>query len=87
MTAYFVDSSALVKRYVPETGSAWIPLPLIEVIFLKQLPLFFCRLVAQTILIAYYYSICESHASLFHFRYLTRLTAVILEKCLYPFLS
>ena len=24
MTAYFVDSSALVKRYVPETGSAWI---------------------------------------------------------------
>ncbi|MDF5720893.1 MAG: type II toxin-antitoxin system VapC family toxin [Rhizonema sp. PD37] len=24
MTAYFLDSSALVKRYVPETGSAWI---------------------------------------------------------------
>ncbi|MBW4599492.1 MAG: type II toxin-antitoxin system VapC family toxin [Calothrix sp. FI2-JRJ7] len=24
MTAYFVDSSALVKRYVPETGSTWI---------------------------------------------------------------
>ena len=24
MTAYFVDSSALVKRYVPETGSNWI---------------------------------------------------------------
>ncbi|GAA6616937.1 type II toxin-antitoxin system VapC family toxin [Scytonema sp. NUACC26] len=24
MTAHFVDSSALVKRYVPETGSAWI---------------------------------------------------------------
>jgi len=24
VTAYFVDSSALVKRYVPETGSAWI---------------------------------------------------------------
>lgn len=24
MTAYFVDSSALVKRYVPETGSAWL---------------------------------------------------------------
>lgn len=24
MTAYFLDSSALVKRYVSETGSAWI---------------------------------------------------------------
>ena len=24
MTAYFLDSSVLVKRYVPETGSAWI---------------------------------------------------------------
>jgi predicted nucleic acid-binding protein len=24
VTAYFLDSSALVKRYVPETGSAWI---------------------------------------------------------------
>ncbi|MBD2775745.1 type II toxin-antitoxin system VapC family toxin [Iningainema tapete] len=24
MTAYFLDSSALIKRYVPETGSAWI---------------------------------------------------------------
>jgi predicted nucleic acid-binding protein len=24
LTAYFLDSSALVKRYVPETGSAWI---------------------------------------------------------------
>ena len=24
MTAYFLDSSAVVKRYVPETGSAWI---------------------------------------------------------------
>ncbi|WP_201789158.1 type II toxin-antitoxin system VapC family toxin [Scytonema hofmannii] len=24
MTVYFLDSSALVKRYVPETGSAWI---------------------------------------------------------------
>ena len=24
MTAYFLDSSALVKRYVPEAGSAWI---------------------------------------------------------------
>ena len=24
MTAYFLDSSALVKRYVPETGSTWI---------------------------------------------------------------
>jgi uncharacterized protein len=24
VTPYFVDSSALVKRYVPETGSAWI---------------------------------------------------------------
>lgn len=24
MTAYFLDSSALVKRYVPQTGSAWI---------------------------------------------------------------
>jgi uncharacterized protein len=24
VTAYFVDSSALVKLYVPETGSAWI---------------------------------------------------------------
>lgn len=24
MTAYFLDSSALVKRYVPETGSPWI---------------------------------------------------------------
>ena len=24
MTAYYLDSSALVKRYVPETGSAWI---------------------------------------------------------------
>lgn len=26
MTAYFLDSSALVKRYVSETGSAWIQL-------------------------------------------------------------
>ena len=24
VSAYFLDSSALVKRYVPETGSAWI---------------------------------------------------------------
>lgn len=24
MTAYFLDSSALVKRYIPETGSAWV---------------------------------------------------------------
>ncbi len=24
MTVYFLDSSALVKRYVPEIGSAWI---------------------------------------------------------------
>lgn len=24
MTDYFLDSSALVKRYVPETGTAWI---------------------------------------------------------------
>ncbi|HEY9706764.1 MAG TPA: type II toxin-antitoxin system VapC family toxin, partial [Oculatellaceae cyanobacterium] len=24
VNAYFLDSSALVKRYVPETGSAWI---------------------------------------------------------------
>ena len=24
MTAYFLDSSALVKRYVPETGTAWV---------------------------------------------------------------
>ena len=23
-TAYFVDSSALVKRYVRETGTAWV---------------------------------------------------------------
>ena len=26
MTAYFLDSSALVKRYISETGSAWIQL-------------------------------------------------------------
>jgi hypothetical protein len=26
LTAYFLDSSALVKRYVSETGSAWIQL-------------------------------------------------------------
>ncbi|MEQ8462666.1 type II toxin-antitoxin system VapC family toxin [Coleofasciculus sp. E1-EBD-02] len=24
VNAYFLDSSALVKRYIPETGSAWI---------------------------------------------------------------
>jgi len=24
LTAYFLDSSALVKRYIPETGSAWV---------------------------------------------------------------
>lgn len=24
VNAYFLDSSALVKRYVPETGTAWI---------------------------------------------------------------
>ena len=24
MTAYFLDSSALIKRYVPEVGSAWV---------------------------------------------------------------
>jgi uncharacterized protein len=24
VTAYFLDSSALVKRYVPETGTAWV---------------------------------------------------------------
>ena len=24
MTVYFIDSSALVKRYINETGSAWI---------------------------------------------------------------
>lgn len=24
MTAYFLDSSALVKRYIPETGSTWV---------------------------------------------------------------
>ena len=24
MTAYFLDSSALVKRYVPETGTGWV---------------------------------------------------------------
>lgn len=24
VSAYFLDSSALVKRYVPETGSAWV---------------------------------------------------------------
>lgn len=24
VNAYFLDSSALVKRYVPETGSAWV---------------------------------------------------------------
>ncbi|HCF28668.1 MAG TPA: VapC toxin family PIN domain ribonuclease, partial [Cyanobacteria bacterium UBA11049] len=26
MTAYFLDSSALVKRYISETGSAWVQL-------------------------------------------------------------
>ena len=24
MTAYFLDSSALVKRYVPEPGTGWV---------------------------------------------------------------
>lgn len=29
MVAYFVDSSALVKRYINETGSTWVYLTLL----------------------------------------------------------
>jgi uncharacterized protein len=37
MNAYFFDSSALVKRYITETGSKWVIKQLKNVIFIAQI--------------------------------------------------